>query len=103
MRHDLRQALRLLRLNPGFATLAILTPTIGIAACVTMFSIVHGVLLRPLPYAQPDRMVALWEVSERGLVAIVALATLLTAALAAAALPAWRATRFDPRIGIRTE
>ncbi len=66
MPHDLRQALRLLRLNPGFATLAILTLALGIGACVTMFTIVNGVLLRPLPYPHPERIVSLWEVSKTG-------------------------------------
>jgi putative ABC transport system permease protein len=66
MRHDLRQAIRLLRLNPGFAALAIVTLALGIGACVTMFSIIYGVLMRPLPYPQPERVVALWEVSQTG-------------------------------------
>jgi putative ABC transport system permease protein len=66
MRHDFRQAIRLLRLNPGFAALAIVTLALGIGACVTMFSIIYGVLLRPLPYPQPERVVALWEVNVRG-------------------------------------
>jgi predicted permease len=61
LQSDLRFGLRLLRRNPSLTATVTLTLSVGMGATVAIFSAISAVLLRPLPFAEPERLVALWE------------------------------------------
>ncbi len=63
---DCRYAIRQFRRNPGFTAVVVLTLALGIGATTAIFSVVYGVLLRPLPYSDSSRIMAIFEVNSKG-------------------------------------
>ena len=64
---DARYAWRTFLKNPGFTLFAMLTLALGLGANVAIFSFLDGLLLKPLPYPEPERIVQIWEKPPRGL------------------------------------
>jgi ABC-type antimicrobial peptide transport system permease subunit len=63
---DFRYGVRILRKSPVYAFVSVLTLALGIGASTSIFSVVYGVLLRPLPYPEPEQIVRVWEVGSEG-------------------------------------
>jgi ABC-type antimicrobial peptide transport system permease subunit len=115
---DLRYAFRAMRRNPVFSAIAVVTLTLGIGANTAIFSIVDGVLIRPLGYGDEDRLVDIHEVVPKfshlaprlpvnapvdGPTIESVVLILATVATSASVVPAWRASRVDPMIALRYE
>ena len=66
LKHDLRHGLRLLARNPGFTVISALTLALGIGATSAIFSVLNAVVLQPLPFRDPDRLVFVQEVDPQG-------------------------------------
>jgi predicted permease len=66
LRQDLRFAIRSFLRNPGFSVVTVLTLALGIGATTAIFSVIYAVLLRPLPYPAPERIVRVWQIDKGG-------------------------------------
>ena len=64
--NEIRHAVRALLRAPGFTAISVATLALAIGACTAIYSVVYGVLLQPLPYPEPDRIVQIWQVNPRG-------------------------------------
>ena len=62
---DFKYAARVLSKNPGVTAIMIFTLALAIGATTAIFSVVYGVLLQPLPYPQPDKIMAVWEINTK--------------------------------------
>jgi predicted permease len=63
---DVRYVTRALLRTPGFFAVTVITLALGVGATTAIYSVINGVLLRPLPYPEPDKIVQLWQLGERG-------------------------------------
>src|SRR5262245_59697681 len=63
---DIRHTVRIIKSKPVFFSVAVVMLALGIGACTAIFTVVNAVLLKPLPYAEPQMLVQLWELSNRG-------------------------------------
>src|SRR5262245_4438864 len=63
---DIRHTVRIIKSNPVFFTVAVVMLALGIGACTAIFTVVNAVLLKPLPFAEPQMLAQLWELSNRG-------------------------------------
>src|SRR5580658_2155714 len=105
---DARFGLRALAKNRGFAAVAILTLALGIGANTALFSVVNAVLLRPLPFPAPDRLVTFWTFNhsrniERGIASPADFADWREQSHSFEEMSAWRTWFYNIRAGADAE